>query len=475
MSDLRSLFGTTIEDDSAPAPRPSSAHSVASLRALVGGPRVEASSERPGPTLDLRRVVGPSEALVPERVPYSIGAVVGEPTLLARPSVISDLSAVVGPPEPTTTGTSGESLEALVGAGRIEVAEAGWTAPELTQAGRRPLFGGRRRAGAVNYFSVAVAVLAVLALVGTVSFAVVQRATANPADDAMVSLREREAELANETKALQTSADLYAASASEAAGLASASAPVLGGLQGRVDAAPLAAAEASRASLEQVSVAALAAPASVPAYERDQIDEKSLADVGKALDAVHLAREALPALIADVREDRSRVVDALEAFRAALASVGAAIEAEAAKIAEANDSAAASYRSAVTDAAARVKAVQQAGGDGLGEMTSYAVAVDALRAENKRVVAIEEAERESAPTQPSTRNPSSGESRSGSTPTSPGGSNNTPSPAPTETTPPPTDPTDPPVDPTDPPVDPTDPPVDPIDPPVDGTTSGEAP
>ncbi len=271
--------------------------------------------------------------------------------------------------------------------------------------------------GAVNYFSVAAASLAILALVGTASFAVVQRATANPADEAMVSLREREAELANETQVLQTAADLYSASVSEAASLAESSAPVLAGLSGRVDAPALVSAEASRAALQKAAESAV--PVSVPVYQRGSIDEKSLTDVGQAIDGVRLARESLPPLVTDARDARSQVVAALTGFRTDLKTVGAAIESSTAALLADNDSAGSAFRSALSDAAAKVAAAQQAGGDGLAEMTSFASAVDALRVEDARVRAIEQAERDAEPVTPTPRNPGSG-TRPGDT-SNPGG------------------------------------------------------
>ncbi|WP_193751218.1 hypothetical protein [Microbacterium testaceum] len=380
---------------------------------------------------DLSRLAGPPR---PRSATASsdLAALVG-----ARPddgtpsSSSSDLTALVGGAERAVASSSAADLSAMVGSRSAEkLDDAGWRAPDLAQAGKRPLFGGRRKAGPVNYLSVAVAAIAVVALVGTASFAVFLRATANPADDAMVSLREREAELANETKVLQTAVDLYAGSTSEAASLAETSAPVLAALQGRVDGAALAAAENARAVLAQKAQAAVSV--SVPAYQRDSIDEKSLDDVGQAIDDVRLARETLPPLISEARDARSSVVTALSDYRTALGSLGAAIQSEAAKLVAANDSAGSAFRAAVTDAAARIVSAQQAGGDGLSDMPAYAVAVDALRAENARIVALEEAEREATPNRPS--NPNGG-TDNGRDPDSDSSDPGTPSPEPSQPAP----------------------------------------
>ncbi|MEV7873742.1 hypothetical protein [Microbacterium sp. NPDC089188] len=431
MNDLKTLFGTSVEPGASQPGPDSSAAQANSLRSLVG----ESATNVPDAvkTNGLRDLVGAGAAESADSGP-SLSAIVGAsaPSTASR---ASDLTSLVGAASSSARSASpAADLSALVGRepGR-RADEAGWRAPELAQVGRRPLFGGRRRVGAVNYFSVAAATLAVLTLVGTASFAVVQRATANPADEAMISLREREAELANETKVLQTAADLYAASVSEAASLADSSAPVLAGLSGRVDASVLASAESSRTALQEAAESAV--PVSVPVYQRGAIDEKSLTDVGQAIDGVRLAGESLPPLVTDARDARSQVVAALAAFRTELKTVGTAIESSTAALLAANDSAGSAFRSAVSDAASKVAAAQQAGGDGLSEMTAFASAVDALRAEDARVRAIEEAERDAEPVTPTPRNPGSGTrpgdtSNPGGGSSSDGGTDPAPSPSP---------------------------------------------
>ncbi len=447
MNDLRTLFGPTEERQSTESGKQSSSVISAALRTLVGGRSAESSA--PTSSTSLRDLVGaPTAVSTPSsgdlslvvgssrpqsaRAAADLAALVGEGSDSAvSSSASSDLAALVGGGERVAASSSAADLSAMVGSRSAEkLDDTGWRAPDLAQAGRRPLFGGRRKAGPVNYLSVAVATLAVVALVGTASFAVVLRATANPADDAMVSLREREAELANETKVLQTAVDLYAGSTSEAAALAETSAPVLAALQGRVDGAALTTAENARVVLAEKAKAA--APVSVPAYQRESIDEKSLDDVGQAIDDVRLARETLPPLITEARDARSSVVTALSDYRTALTSLGTAIQAEAAKLTAANESAGSNFRTAVTDAAARVVSAQQAGGDGLADMPAYAVAVDALRVENARVVALEEAEREATRNRPTTPN---GGTDNGRDPDSDSSDPGTPSPEPSQPAP----------------------------------------
>lgn len=383
MNDLATLFGPDTDFDVNSEPTKEPADVRAELRALVGSPPPSADPRPSGGSGNLKALVGGSE-----------------PT--GRDSVAADLKALLGERRDAAPSATQLDLSLLPRSDGFAADEKGWRAPELAQVGKRPLFGGRRRAGAINYLSVAAAVVAVVALVGAVSLAVVQRATANPADDAMFSLREREAELANETKVLETAADLYDDSVEEAAALAEVSAPIVAGLAGRVDGAALVPVENARAAL--AAAAASSTAVRVPTYRRGQIDEKDLAQVGNAIDSVRLARGELPALIASARDARSTVVSAIAGYRAQLLSLGTAIESEAVKLVTENDSAGQTFRTSVTDAAARVVTSQRAGGDGLSEMPAYAAAVDALRAENARIVALEEAEREATPSRPTNPN-----------------------------------------------------------------------
>lgn len=376
MTDLTTLFPSAGESNERPLV---SRAGAAQLRDLVGGGRDDAGA---------RISSSPSS--------QSLTQLVGEPEQSRPATTTSDLSSLWGGTSSdmreTRPATTGAGLASLVGAPHATVQGSGWAAPESAQVGRRPIFGTRRRQGSVNFISVAAATLAVLALAGTTTFAVVQRATANPADGAMVSLREQEAELQNATAVLQTSADLYAGSLADAAAMVQSGSGALAALQGRVDQAPIDAAEAARAALAQV----VSAPArvTIPSYVREAIDEKSLADVGRAIDDVSAAKSALPPLVDNARAARTTVVAAMDAYRAALVNLGAVIEVEAPKQLEANDAASDGFRSAVTEAAARIRAAQVAGGDGASEMPSYAQAVDALRAENQRIIALRQAEAE---------------------------------------------------------------------------------
>ncbi|WP_136585950.1 hypothetical protein [Microbacterium hydrothermale] len=422
MNDLRKLVGSSTESDLNARSAAQAPTNTAALRDLVGASDAVSDDARiASESSQLRALVGERTFDSSTSRSQKLTDLTGVPASAPAPGSPIALSVPIGGSRPASSPDPRATLSTLVGAGGESAKDVGWQAPELAQVGKRPIFNGRRKAGAVNYLSLAAAVLAVVAIVGTASFAVVQRATANPADDAMVSLREREAELANDTKVLQTAADLYDASVREATSLAQNSESVLAALEGRVDGTALAEAQAARGTLLQV--AAMAVAVSVPEYQRASIDEESLADVGKAIDGVRLARESLPTLITDARDARSQVSGAVSAFRTELSDLGSAIESEANKLVVENDSAAQSFRAAVTDAAGRVTAAQQAGGDGLAEMPVYAAAVDALRAENQRVLRLEDEIRNSTPVVPAPRNPGTGGSNSGGSSNS--GSENT--------------------------------------------------
>ncbi|MFF8189216.1 hypothetical protein ACF044_18385 [Microbacterium sp. NPDC016588] len=323
----------------------------------------------------------------------SLAMLVGEPKQERVTASTSPLSSLWGGSAPEIVGsrpaTKGASLSVLVGEPEATVLGAGWAAPETAQVGRRPILGTRRRQGPVNFISIAAATLAVIALAGTTTFAVVQRVTANPADGAMVSLREQEAELQNATAVLQTSADLYSGSLTEASAMVESGAGPLAALRGRAEQAPIDVAESARTALAQT----VATPETVkiPVYVREAIDEKSLTDVGRAIDDVRAARSAIPPLVDAARTARTTVVSAMDTYRAALLSLGAAIEAEVPKQLQANDAASDTFGGAVTAAAERIRAAQAAGSDGVSEMPAYAAAVDALRAENQRILALRQA------------------------------------------------------------------------------------
>lgn len=389
------------------------------LRRLVGVDPTSASEAGPDRTEELRSLVGADDAR----------SVATDPA--------PDLAALVGDPMPGSRWSADqESRPSVGGAGAVD---REWLAPELARSGRRPRVSGRGRGGSVSTMSVIVAIAAVVMLAGTTTYAAIQRVTANPADEAMVSLREREAELRNDILGLVTSHDLLTLVLDDARGVSETAASVLPALQGRVADAPVSSAEAARVALDEkiASVPNIV----LPDYQRPVLDEKSLSEVGHALDEVRRQREALPPVVDQVRFSRSAVASALDTFRDELRALGTEIESAAARIVDERDLASESFRVDVTDAASRVLSVQQSGSDGLAEMAVFASAVDALVVENERV--LDEIQgrtpvrtppvRSVVPTAPSNPGGSSGEGQPSPDPGSGTGGDVEPTPSPGDT------------------------------------------
>lgn len=364
MYDLSSLFPSQERSDDQTRSR-----GTAALAGMVGDAQDSAPRSRKPSVEGLAARVGP-------RTP--------------RPSTatFANLSRLVGdePAVATTRDSHADLSEALarrVGHADL-VDEPGWQAPGAAQPARRPRFSGRRAFDSVNALSIVAAIAAIAIVCGTAGLAVAQRITSDPAAEAMVSLREREAELQNDSQVLTTARGLYTASLSDAAALADATGGVLGELVGIVDQAGLQPVENARSSL---AAATAAAPTiSAPDYERSDIGDGSLERIAAAIDNVQSAKIDIARSISDARAARSAVVAALDSLREQLRGMDAAIDTAAADATRSHTAAAESFRSAVTDAAARVRAEHQGGRDGVAEMSEFAAAVTALRAENEKVL-----------------------------------------------------------------------------------------
>lgn len=371
MFDLSALFPPRerTNDDAR-----SSHDATAALGRMVGAAQDTASRVRaPSTVEDLARRVGPHEQRRADVSIADLSRLVGERPIGARsrPADSTDASA---------------ALAQRVGDTEF-VDERGWQAPEMAQPARRPLLNGRRAFGSVNLLSLAVAVVAVALLCGSAALAVVQRVTSDPAAEAMTSLREREAELQNETQVLATARGLYTAARTDASDLAEAVGDVIAELDGVVDQAALQSIDRARASV----VAELAGLPSiaVPEYGRMPIDQGSVAEVAVAIDKARAAKDALGPLISDARGARTEVVASWEALKGELRAADSAVDAAAAKAIGSNSAAADVFRSAVTDAATRVRVAHEGGGDGVTELSEFASAVKALRDENQRVLDLE--------------------------------------------------------------------------------------
>lgn len=339
--------------------------SIADLRALVGAAGSSRGRADTPRVAALRSLVGEGGATPADGGSSRGLSTVGGGSVPPSRTGAADLAALVGPAVPRTD-------------------DHGWMAPELARQARRPRWVGRGSGGAVGALSIILAVAAVAMLAGTTAFAIVQRATTSPAVEAMESLREREAELRNDTYGLRTSLDLLTSVVDRAATSSQSAGAVLPGLAGRVEEPPLAATDASRVALD--SAVASVPVVTVPVYRRGPIDEQSLESVGRAIDEVRRTRESLPPLIAQVRQARSDVSAALDGFSGRLRELGASIPATAERVVQTQVAAGRTYRDSVTAAAADVVSAQQSGSDGLAEMAAFAAAVDALNTENERVL-----------------------------------------------------------------------------------------
>lgn len=337
---------------------------------------------------DVQRLVGPGREAAASP-PADLSQLVGAPQE-ARRDASSDLSRLVGPASfrdesdlSRRPGRGAADLTALVGSAGARSDDLSWVAPERARAGKRPVF-FRRRAGAVNLASVALSILAVVALVAAASFALIQRATADPADEAMASLIEREAELTNEIDQVRTAMDLYSVSLESARAATASARDVLPRVGERIPPGSLNDVQSAQAMLE--GLIAQPPSVSIPDYSRGSINERSLVDVGHALDKIREIENSLPALVATVRDARADLIDASTVFRGALVSVGMALQKAAAERVADASAANDSFGAAVAAASGELGSAQAAGGDGLSQMSAVVAALDALDVENQRVL-----------------------------------------------------------------------------------------
>ncbi|MCT2085753.1 hypothetical protein M3D75_06470 [Microbacterium enclense] len=388
MYDLTALFPPQERVDHAPSPNGSGT----ALGRLVGGARDDASQSSGFVGEGLARRVGPRESRSTEDMSADLARRVGPREPRKTEFAFAGLSRLTGPEAAMRRPGPGGDFAALSRrVGKPEnVDERGWHAPELAKPGKRPFSNGRQTLSAVNLLSLAVAVVAVVILSATAGLALVQRITSDPAAEAMTTLREREAELQNETQVLATARGLYGASLSDASVLADAAGAIVVELEGILDRAALQPVERSRAAL--VAVIAGAPSIAVPEYRRPAIDDGSLDDIVVAIDKVRAAKEALVEPISEARASRSQVVASVDALKGELRATDSSIDVAAAEATRSNSAAADGFRSAVTDTAARVRAAHGSGSDGLTEMSAFAAAVRALRDENQRVLALQQSE-----------------------------------------------------------------------------------
>lgn len=260
----------------------------------------------------------------------------------------------------------------------------------------------RRR---VDALTLSAAVVAVVAVVAATTVGGIQMATASPAASALESLEADEAAVQNAAQSLKTAhdrlvADIDAQSADITAlrGALTSTATVPDPAGGPED-APLAVSDdtartAALAALDTYAagLAAIVVPDLPREYERPDIDEDSLVEVGGAIDGVQERLVALDEATAEARALRTQL-DALRppadaAVDALAASFGSMADAAVARYPDADEA----MRVAVSDAAARIAGADLWGADGRAALAAYRDAFAALAAEQLRIEIEREAE-----------------------------------------------------------------------------------
>ena len=304
----------------------------------------------------------------------------------------------------------------------------------------------RRAGNQVDVLNAVTSVLAVVALVMVTVVAWVAISSSSPENDALRTLSQSEAVLANETQAVNAAIGRLDTARADGIAHAEEFAASLAEAAGAADDAALAVADKARTDY-LAALGALAMPAAIEVYSAPAVGEQSLASIGAAIDAVAIRTGEVAATAETVSDLRTQVQTLGRTFVAAMAAFAATIPPAAAAIVDASPDAEESFREAVLASADAVAATALAAPDSAATLTAYAAAVAALRDDQERAeraIAEERAAREEAERQ---RQQSTG-----------GGSGTTD----------PTTPTDPTV-----PIDPTTP-VDPVEPPPTDPGTGDS-
>ena len=236
-----------------------------------------------------------------------------------------------------------------------------------------------------DWVSVIAAVIAVAVVSTTAVFGGIQVAAASPAADALQALAADEAELVNAQQSLAAAAARIEADVATGRDEAARLEPALVAVEGYSD--ELARAVAMQAIRDyRAGLDALVLPALPEPYERPAIDEDSLADVGAAIDEVHVLSAALAEPTEQMHALRSVVTDLRDRFVAQVAAFGATFPAWAQSVVDENDEADQSFRDALTAAAAAVPAGQADGLLGIEAMLVLPPLVEALREDHQRAL-----------------------------------------------------------------------------------------
>lgn len=331
----------------------------------------------------------------------------------------------------TMRATESERLESLFSKPRT-AERAASTPPEDTRAlqslvggrARTPTVGGgggaaptriRRVGSRVDVFNVVSAILAVCALVAATIVAVVVYSSRSPEAEAMRTLSQSEAVLANDTQGVNTAIARVAQSRTDGAAYAQQLELPLAQLAGMTDAAALADAEKARTDY-LAAVQAVTVPEPLVAPAVPQVDPKSLASIGAAIDAVTVQSGKAAAMSDQVDKQRAQLLSLDRTMKAAMATFATTVPLSAATIVKANAGAKKSLRDAVTATADAVALSGLADTAAIATLPAYSTSVLAVRGDRS-------AARSTQPVTPASPSPAPSSSPSPTPPAAGGGGN----------------------------------------------------
>lgn len=237
-----------------------------------------------------------------------------------------------------------------------------------------------RRAGyRPDWLSIIVALIAVAAVLVTIAVAWVAISTATPEADALRTLSQTEAVLANDIQAVGTGVERLGAAKDASLARAAAFEPALAELEDAdgVDGKALTAAEQARADYA-AAVGAIVIPEPLAAYVRPPVDDESLVSIGEAIDAVTARTGEVVAAAASVAEVQEQLTTLDESFAASMATFAATFPGQAETVTADNPDAGQPFRDDVVDAAGAIAAGALQTPESAAALPAYATAVAAL-------------------------------------------------------------------------------------------------
>lgn len=345
---------------------------MGTLADLFPAPRAAPDDARPRARRSLRGVVGSAPAATVSAKTDDLDRLFdGQPRAMH--------SALVAPPLVDDTA----ALQQLVDAARaVAPPVAASRGLDDTAAPRR----GRRGRSTRDGFAIGLAVVAVVAVIGTAVLAVRTFTSSSPTADALRTLSQSEAVLVNEIRSVDTSIARFDAALADGVAVAEGLAEPLAGLSGISDEGARTTAETARTSY-LAALAALQRPIPPAPYEPAVVDAtSSLEQFAEAIDGVGARSTDVAAAAAAAAAVTAELAALDTEFDTALRAFAATVPVTAGEIVAANPDAEESFRSGVTDSAASVAAAPV---DGLGaSLTAYAQAVAALQADQARALDV---------------------------------------------------------------------------------------